>query len=432
MKGEAGECCERPRGETTNQTKQTYAEIDESAGLLRFHNFPAMNAPIAPSLEDRLTLLIDDLRHGAAARDSAGGHAAGEKERIRQAGLLRLSVPAEYGGEGLPWPDIYRIVRRVAAVDSALAHLLAFHHLQVATVLVYGSADQRRRWLTRTIEDGGWWGNAMNPRDARLAATPGEAGYRLDGAKGFCSGTRGSRFMTLSARHAASQGVILGVVETGQPGIAVNDDWDPIGQRQTDSGSVRFDGVLLRREDVLREHAATPTPAHTLRNCFAQLVLVNLYTGIAMGALEEARGYLHRDGQPWIASPAERASEDPYTLRRAGDLHAQISAATALAERAALAVQAAFARGAQLSAQERGEAAIAVAEAKVIAHRAGLNASQELFDLVGARGTRASLGYDRFWRNARTHTLHDPLDYKLNALGRWALNGELPSPELYT
>jgi alkylation response protein AidB-like acyl-CoA dehydrogenase len=390
-----------------------------------------MNAPLSPSLEDSLNLLIDDLRHSAVARDRAGGHAAQEKERIRQAGLLRLSVPVEYGGAGLPWHEIYRAVRRVATVDSALAHLLAFHHLQVATVLVYGSAEQRRRWLTRTVEEGGWWGNALNPRDARLTATAVEGGYRLDGAKGFCSGTRGSRFMTLSARHADTGGVLLGMVETQQHGITVNEDWDPIGQRQTDSGSVHFANVLLRREDVLREHDATPTAAHTLRNCFAQLVLVNIYTGIAIGALEEARAYLHREGQPWVASSAERASEDPYTLRRAGDLHAQISAATVLADRAALAVQASLARGERLTAQERGETAIAVAEAKVMAHRAGLQASQELFDLVGARGTRASLGYDRFWRNVRTHTLHDPLDYKLNALGRWALNGELPSPEMY-
>ncbi len=390
-----------------------------------------MNAALHPSLEDSLSLLIDELRHRAVERDRAGGHAAEEKERIREAGLLRLSIPPGYGGLGLPWPGIYRIVRRVAAVDSALAHLLAFHHLQVATVLIYGDEDQRRRWLTRTIEEGGWWGNAVNPRDTRLIATDTAQGYQLDGAKGFCSGTRGSRFLTLSARHAASHDVVLGIVETQQPGITVHDDWDPIGQRQTDSGSVGFKHVPLRREDVLRAHGATPTAAHTLRNCFAQLVLVNLYLGIAIGALDEARVYLHREGRPWIAAPVDHASEDPYTLQRVGELHVQISAATALAERAALSVQAAYERGEQLTPQERGEAAIAVAEAKVMAHRAGLQAGQELFEVVGARGTCASLGYDRFWRNVRTHTLHDPLDYKLNALGRWALNGELPSPDQY-
>ena len=89
-------------------------------------------------------------------------------------------------------------------------------------------------------------------------------------------------------------------------------------------------------------------------------------------------------------------------------------------------------KGEALTADERAAVAIAVAEAKVVAHRAGLYASQELFEVVGARGTHASLGFDRFWRNARTHTLHDPLDYKLNMLGRWALKDEAPVPSLYT
>ena len=40
--------------------------------------------------------------------------------------------------------------------------------------------------------------------------------------------------------------------------------------------------------------------------------------------------------------------------------------------------------------------------------------------------------FDRFWRNVRTHTLHDPIDYKLNTLGRWALKGEAPDPQNYS
>ena len=161
-------------------------------------------------------------------------------------------------------------------------------------------------------------------------------------------------------------------------------------------------------------------------------MLVNLYLGIAQGAQQEARQYAHAEGRPWIAATVERATEDPYLLSRMGDMQAQIAAATALAERASQAVQAAWERGQSLTTTQRGEVALAVAEAKVIAHRAGLFASQELFEVVGSRGTRASLGYDRFWRNVRTHTLHDPLDYKLQTLGRWALNGELPQPANYS
>ena len=67
----------------------------------------------------------------------------------------------------------------------------------------------------------------------------------------------------------------------------------------------------------------------------------------------------------------------------------------------------------------------------MVAHRAALFAAEELFEVTGARGTAAPLGLDRYWRNIRTHSLHDPLDYKLAVLGRWVLNGQLPEPTLY-
>jgi len=378
-----------------------------------------------------LSELLNTLRATAVERDRQGGHAALEKQRIRDAGLLLWSIPKVHGGLERPWPEIYRLVRQVATVDSALAHLLAFHHLQVATVLIYGNPDQQRRWLRRTAEEQGWWGNALNPRDLRLLARDDAQGFVLEGTKSFCSGTRGSSYMTLSARHPDGDQPVLGLIETGADGVTVLEDWNAIGQRQTDSGTVQFAQVRLRREDVMRDHLTPPTPFHTLRNCFAQLVLVNLFVGLAQGALQEARAFTRSQGRPWIAAKVDQATEDPYTLRRIGDMHAQTAAAAALAEQTAQRLQDAYALGERLTAGQRAEVALAVAEAKVAAHRAGLFAGQELFDVVGARGTHASHGYDRFWRNARTHTLHDPLDYKLESLGRWVLNDELPQASLY-
>lgn len=387
---------------------------------------------MSPDRDDAFEAVLASLRQTVVERDKQGGHAAAEKALIRAAGLLRLSIPRAHGGDGHPWPEIYERVRQMATVDSALAHLLAFHHLQVATVIIYGDADQQQRWLRRTVEEEGWWGNAVNPLDTRLLARNDAQGYRLDGTKGFCSGSRGSRYMTVTARHPDGESFILGVIETSQPGVTIHEDWDPIGQRQTDSGSVSFDSVLMRREDILRAHDATPTPFHTLRNTFGQLILANLYLGIAIGAVDEAARFARTEARPWATAPVSVATEDPYTLHRFGELHVQVAAATALADRAARHIQGAFEKGAGLTDGERAQAALAVAEAKVVAHRAGLQASQELFDVVGARGTHASLGYDRFWRNVRTHTLHDPLDYKLNMLGRWALNGVYPPPNMYT
>ncbi|MCU4120042.1 acyl-CoA dehydrogenase family protein [Variovorax sp. N23] len=382
---------------------------------------------------DPLAPLLKALRANAPERDRLGGHAAEEKALIRAEGLLLDAVPKKHGGHGRSWSELLGTVRRIATVDSSLAHVLAFHHLQVATVLIYGDDEQQSRWLGATVCEQGWWGNAMNPLDRRLEAHAEADGFVLDGTKSFCSGTSGSRYMTLSAVPAGDNGpMLLGIVATQQPGIRVLDDWDPIGQRQTDSNSVAFDRVALPARDVIRASDATPTAFQTLRACIGQLVLVNLYLGIAIGARQEAHDYAHGGtARPWVTSGVAHATDDPYTLNRFGELHVQIAAGTALADRAAHALDAAFAQGHALDARERAEVSVAVAEAKVVTHRAGLYASQELFEVVGARGTRAALGFDRFWRNVRTHTLHDPLDYKLNLLGRWSLKGEAPTPSLY-
>ncbi|MDM0047698.1 acyl-CoA dehydrogenase family protein [Variovorax sp. J22R115] len=394
-----------------------------------------MNAriPIPPaSSVDDLAGLIETLHASAPERDRKGGHAAQEKALIRTHGLLLDAVPRAFGGRGRSWSDVFATVRRIAAVDSALAHVLAFHHLQVATVLIYGSEEQQARWLTATVREQGWWGNGMNPLDKRLQARAVEDGFVLDGTKSFCSGTSGSSYMTFSAEQAGTGGaMLLGIVPTQQAGIVVLDDWDPIGQRQTDSNSVAFSDVALPARDVIRAADAVPTPFHTLRTCIGQLVLVNLYLGIAIGAQREARHHARTSARPWVSSGVAHATDDPFMLNRFGELRVQVAASNALADRAAHALDAAFAQGHSLSALERAEVSVATAEAKVVAHRAGLYASQELFEVVGARGTRSVLGFDRFWRNVRTHTLHDPLDYKLNMLGRWALKDEAPPPSLY-
>ncbi|NIE83643.1 MULTISPECIES: acyl-CoA dehydrogenase family protein [unclassified Burkholderia] len=376
--------------------------------------------------------LIAALRASAAERDRRGGHAAREKAWMAALGLQTLAVPRAFGGQEADWPIVYQTIRAIARVDSALAHLVGFQVLQIVSVDVWGSEAQRERYLRGTVEQGWWWGNAVNPLDTRLVARQDGEGYRLDGIKGFCSGTRGSARMTISAHDPATGKPVFAVVPTGRDGITVHEDWDPIGQRQTDSGSVSFNAVRVEADEVLHRSATPPTPRATLRTLVSQLVLTNLFVGLAEGALAEARDYVSTRGRPWIHSGVANAQDDPYTLQRFGDMRVQAVAAEALADRAARSLQAAWDRKEALSADGRAEVALAISEAKIVAQRAALDAGEALFDACGARATAAPLALDRFWRNARTHTLHDPLDYRLRDVGRYALTGALPEASIYT
>ncbi len=109
--------------------------------------------------------LARQLAATAVERDRAGGHAAAERELNRASGLLALTIPVEHGGLGADWPTFYATLRRLAQADSALAHLYGFHHLQMATLLLYGTAEQQRRHFGETVTQRLFWGNALNPLD---------------------------------------------------------------------------------------------------------------------------------------------------------------------------------------------------------------------------------------------------------------------------
>jgi alkylation response protein AidB-like acyl-CoA dehydrogenase len=395
---------------------------------------PAPGAPFDPSADPLAVAadLAERLAATAVERDRAGGHAAAERGWIRDSGLLALSVPREFGGAGADWPTVYQAVRILARADSALAHLFGFHHLQLAGIQLYGSSQQQRRLLPQTVARRAFWGNALNPLDKRLIAVPSAGGYLLNGIKSFASGSVGADWLTISAWDPLANAPLIAVLPADQPGIAVQPDWDAFGQRQTDSGNVRFDNVALADELVLQPASRAPTPQATLRSQVAQLVMANLYLGLAEGALAAARGYLRDEARPWHASGVEAATDDPFIQHRFGEFHLLVRPAALVADDAARALDAAFRRGAALDARERGAVAVAVAEAKVLAHRAAIGIGSQLFELTGARSTAGRYGFDRFWRNARVHTLHDPVDYKLRDLGRFALEGRLPEPGAYS
>jgi len=398
-----------------------------SATLLQLPRDLAATDPVAIA-----HALAERLAATAVQRDRAGGHAATERELIRDSGLLALSVPREFGGLGADWPTVLHTIRILARADSALAHVYGFHHLQLAGITLYGNAAQQKAILTRTVRERLFWGNALNPLDKRTLAVATSDGFVLDGIKSFSSGSVGADWLTISAWDENVEGALIAVLPATQQGVTVQADWDAFGQRQTDSGNVRFENVHLPESLVLQQPGQAPTAQASLRSQVAQLIMSNLYLGIGQGAFAAARNYTNEQARPWFASGAERAADDPLVQHRYGKLWLLLRPAELAADSAAVVLGQAFDRGAALTAEQRGLVAIAVAEAKALSHTAGIEISSQMFELTGARSTSQQLGYDRFWRNVRVHTLHDPIDYKLRDLGRYALDGSLPEPTAYS
>jgi alkylation response protein AidB-like acyl-CoA dehydrogenase len=395
---------------------------------------PLLDARLFPADFGNLTAQVErlarKLAESAVERDRRGGHARAERELIRDSGLLSLAIPQRFDGQERAWPEIYRIVRHLAAADSSLAHLFAFNHLQVATILLHGSAEQQRHWLTRAVRERWFWGNASNGRDLGLSLAPREEHFELNGRKSFCSGALGSDALVVSAPRgtSATERVFL-VLPAQREGLAINDDWDAFGQRQTDSGTVQFENVFVDRDELLV--SGGQSPRSSLRVCVSQLILTQLYLGNAQGALDGALRYTREQARPWPGAGVSEASEDPFIQKRYGELWLLYRGALLLAEQAAERLQQAWDKPA-LGAAERGEVALLIAEARVASARAALEITSQVFETMGARATAARYGFDRFWRNVRVHSLHDPLDYKVRDIGQWLTSGVAPTPSLYS
>jgi alkylation response protein AidB-like acyl-CoA dehydrogenase len=79
-----------------------------------------------------------------------------------------------------------------------------------------------------------------------------------------------------------------------------------------------------------------------------------------------------------------------------------------------------------LTGETSAGASVAVAAARAAADAAAVTVSSEIFALIGTRAADLSLNLSRHWRNARTHTLHDPRRWKIRHIGEWELNDVAP------
>jgi len=376
--------------------------------------------------------LAGKLAATARDRDRQGGTPRAERSLVRDSGLLTIGIPAALGGGGASWPQLMQVVQIIATADSSMAQVYGFQHVLVSTCQLFGTPAQSRRLLEGTVANRWFWGNTLNPLDRRLALVTTKAGRVLRGDKSYSTGSLDSDMLIVSALEDTTGKLIVAAVPTARPGIELFDDWDNMGQRQTDSGSSRFTDVVVHDDEILGPPGPLGSPFASLRPCIPQLVFTHVFLGLAQGALAEAKDYVRTRTKPWLGTKLESNTQDPYVLSHFGDMVSQLTGAQAAADLAAAALDRAWRRGDAITPDERGQLAISVAAAKVLASRAVLDITAQIFEVTGAGGTGGKWGFDRYWRNARTLTLHDRLDYKLSDLGQWFLNDQWPTPSFYS
>jgi alkylation response protein AidB-like acyl-CoA dehydrogenase len=377
-----------------------------------------------------------ELRATAAERDRANEPPRAEIELLRAHDLLQVQEPVEFGGAGLNYAQASRLVRRIARADTGIAHLLGYHYAQTRIAPLFGTPEQAAAQSRRNALEKLFWGGVQNPRggsDLELTRDPArDGGFRLNGRRTFASGA--SLGDQLSVTAVLDGELVFLSIPQGKPGFRAFGDWDNIGQRLTDSGGVEFVDTPIDRSEVLGADpilGRTLTPYQTLVTPHWQLAFVNFYIGTAQGALEQALEWVRTRATPWESSGVDAAADDPYILQTVGELTSSVRAAALLADRAGEKLQHALDIGPSLTEDERAEAAVAVYEAKVQTTHVALDVTSRLFEVQGARATSSAYGFDRYWRNVRTHSVHDPVAYKAREVGDWVLNHRGPAFSLY-
>ncbi|TBR57076.1 monooxygenase [Mastigocladus laminosus UU774] len=373
-----------------------------------------------------------DLTTTAVERDSKAGLPDVEIQLLRESGLLPLVVPKEYGGTGATWIEALKIVQELSKADGSIGQLYGNHLNLVALGHVSGTSEQKQRYYRQTAEHNLFWANAINTRDTRLKITPDGEHFRVNGIKSFGTGVALADLRVFSALQDGVEVPWIFIIPQDRTGVVSNQDWDNIGQRRTDSDTFIFHDVLVKKDEVLGYPYPPDSAFATFLGIIAQLTKTYVYLGIVEGALVAAKEYTINQTKPWITSGVDSAKKDPYILYHYGELWTELQAAIALSDRTLSQVQQAWEKEANLTIKERGEVAIAVFTAKTFATRIGLNITNRIFEVMGTRSTASKYGFDRYWRDLRTFTLHDPVDYKLRDIGNWVLNQELPLVTQYS
>ena len=368
--------------------------------------------------------LAEQFKSNAVQRDAQRILPFQEIEAYSQSGLWAITVPKQYGGAEVSSLTVAKIIALMSGVDGSIGQIPQNHFYALEVLRNTGTEQQKQKLYTEVLK-GARFGNALaefktkNATQKQTAITPTEHGFVVNGEKFYCTGSLfANRIPTLVKDHENRE--FLAFIARESEGLELIDDWSGFGQRTTGSGTVKFNNVQVAAEDIIPFDTAFSQA--TLVGPFAQIMHAAIETGIARAAFEET---LHRvrQARPWIDSGVDQATADPLILFELGRIVADVRASEVLLKQAARSIDAAKP---QPTAHNIAKASLDVAKVRAHSTETALKASSKLIELAGSRGSQREDGLDRFWRNARVHTLHDASRWKYYFIANHLLNGVLP------
>jgi SfnB family sulfur acquisition oxidoreductase len=405
---------------------KSHQSKDDAAGEPGFDLSP--NAHIISSDREALhtaLTLAKEFKAEAAERDRNRRLPYAEIDRFSESGLWGITVPKKYGGAGVSFATLAEVIATISASDPSLGQLPQNHLAALDAIRVSASEQQRQLWFDRVLK-GYRLGNAFSEAKSKHVGafetsfrSDGD-GFIVNGEKFYATGALFAHYIHIGAISPEGK-VHLAIVPRGSPGLTIIDSWSSFGQRTTASGNVRIENVRLGAEGIIPAYLGGENPSSN--GSISQIIQAAVDAGIARGAVADTIDFVRTNVRPWIDSGQAHGYEDVFTISQIGDLQVKLHAAEALLRRAGLAIDTILDKPTEI---QVAEVSVKVAEAKIATTEIAILATNKLHELGGTKSTLGQYNFDRHWRNARTHTLHDPVRWKYFHVGNYLLNGVVP------
>jgi alkylation response protein AidB-like acyl-CoA dehydrogenase len=349
------------------------------------------------------------LAEHAARHDRDGTWVAESFQHVKDAGLLKIAVPTELGGDGATIREVAMVQRELAKYCGSTALASSMHqHVTAFTAWRYRrNLPGAEATLKRIVDDGivlvsTGGGDFTRPRGEAVKV---DGGYKVSGRKLFASQSPvGSVLSTMFVYDDPERGkrVLNMAVPVNVEGVTVHDNWNTLGMRGTGSNDVSIDGVFVPEDKVLadRPYDELDPPLQVICS-IAFPIITAVYLGVAEGARDYA-----------IASVSKPT--DPSVQRQVGLMNNRLQVAS-------WALDGALAVVGDDPKPSHGTVAAVMAAKREIAN-AGIEACDIALELGGGAGFFKGSPLERAYRDIRAIKFH-PLSPEMTLLhaGRLAL-----------
>ena len=387
------------------------------------------SSPQEPVRPDWIKIAADlgaEFKKTAVERERANRLPIEETKLLRATGLVNLLIPQKFGGGGGTVREAARVIIELCKGDASVGSLLGYHFINSSIPRLFDFKGEAEAIERKSAQNRWLWGNVSQPMEKNFRADPAPGGgFIINGVKAWNTGPSLGDVTSVLAPRTDKKEILFAVVPSRRKGITYHNDWDHLGLRLTDTVTMTFENVEVQPDEVIHSTHNVPQVSFPPFYGFGSLIFGSYYIGSALGAFESARDYTLSKTRPRPGSPS--ATSDPYILAEYGEFWIKLQSILALVDEAAEEFQHGWDNRHQLSFEEISALQIRTTTVRAYAAQIGLEIATKIYDVTGARATANSYGFDRYWRDIRAHSLHDPIVNSVKNIGDYVLNGTVRS-----